>query len=167
MHCVQISVLSLCMLDLLPNDRGALSASGKAGVLPFWQLASMCLFAMRKFDILLARRETDAFPFLLNWLVVLLFPSRWRCWWLAAILREFAASSVLFLWASKSWGQCLCSSLFGPRSWWRPCRSWWPLADYDSILWNNASHKTCPNYLYSPVMTSLSCTLNWGMLKFW
>lgn len=76
MHCVQISVLSLCMLDLLPNDRGALSASGKAGVLPFWQLASMCSFAMRKFDIHLARREMDAFPLLLNWLVVLLFTSR-------------------------------------------------------------------------------------------
>lgn len=76
MHCVQISVLSLCILDLLPNDQGALSASGKAWVLPFWQLASMCLFAMTKCDILLARREKDAFPLLLNWLVVVLFPSR-------------------------------------------------------------------------------------------
>lgn len=32
MHCVQISVLSLCILDLLPDDQGALSASGKAWV---------------------------------------------------------------------------------------------------------------------------------------
>lgn len=70
MHCVQISVLSLCILDLLPNDQGALSASGKA-----W-LSGRTHIAMTKCDILLARREKDAFPLLLNWLVVVLFPSR-------------------------------------------------------------------------------------------